>query len=236
MIALRKSDERGATKLDWLDSKHSFSFADYRDPAHVHFGPLRVINEDVVAPGGGFAPHSHQDMEIVTYILSGALQHKDSIGSGGVIRPGEVQRMSAGSGITHSEFNASKTDPVHLLQIWIFPQHAGSPPSYEQKRFDEKAATNALLPIAVPKAAIAQFPGAVGIDQDATIYAGRFTAGGSATLEVPPNRHVWVQAAKGALDVNGTALRAGDGAAVTGERMLNLRAAAPAEVLVFDLP
>jgi redox-sensitive bicupin YhaK (pirin superfamily) len=236
MIALRKSDERGATKLDWLDSKHSFSFADYRDPGHVHFGPLRVINEDVVAPGRGFAPHSHQDMEIVTYILSGALQHKDSIGSGGVIRRGEVQRMSAGSGITHSEFNASNADPVHLLQIWIFPTHANSPPSYEQKRFDEKAATNALLPIAVPKTRARDFPGAVGIDQDATIYAGRLTEGGSASLALASGRRVWVQVAKGALAVNGTQLHAGDGAGVTGEAAIDFRAHAPAEVLVFDLP
>jgi redox-sensitive bicupin YhaK (pirin superfamily) len=138
MIALRKADERGATRLDWLDSCHSFSFADYRDPAHVHFGPLRVINEDVIALGCGFSTHGHRDMEIVNYILSGALAHRDSLGTGSEIRPGEIQRMSAGTGIRHSEYNASQEDAAHLLQIWILPAHSGLEPSYEQKRFDEK--------------------------------------------------------------------------------------------------
>jgi len=236
MITVRKADERGRTKLAWLDSWHSFSFGDYRDRAHVSFGPLRVINEDVIAPGGGFAPHSHRDMEIVTYILSGALVHEDSLGNGSKILPGEVQRMSAGTGITHSEFNASDSEPCHLLQIWLHPHREDRKPSYEQKRLPAEAAHGVLVPVAVPETEAAKHPQAVAIGQDATIYAGKLAPGADTKLTFTPGRRCWIQLAKGKVEANAIALDEGDGAAITGENLISLKARTPSEVLVFDLP
>jgi quercetin 2,3-dioxygenase len=236
MITIRKADERGATRTSWLDSWHSFAFNDYRDPRHTHFGPLRVINEDVVAPGQGFPPHGHADMEIVTYIIKGALAHKDSTGGSGVIRPGEIQRMSAGTGVQHSEFNASATEPVHLLQIWMFPAHRGTKPGYEQKAFDLARAGNEMLPIVVPNAARGEHPDAVGVDQDATVYATRLGAGEERKLALAPGRRIWVQVAQGGVELNDAKLQQGDGAAIEGENSLHFRADSGAELLVFDLP
>ena len=236
MITVRKSSERGKSATSWLDSWHSFAFNDYRDPKYVHFGPLRVINEDVVAPGQGFPPHGHADMEIVTYIIEGQLAHKDSTGGSGVIRPGEIQRMSAGTGVQHSEFNASSTEPVHLLQIWMFPAHKGTKPGYEQKAFDVKNAGNEMLPIVVPNASRAAHPQAVGVDQDATVYATRMGPSEERKLDVAPGRRVWVQVAQGAVEINDAKLQQGDGAAIEDETSLTFRADSTAELLVFDLP
>jgi len=236
MITVRKSDERGKTATSWLESWHSFAFNEYRDPEHVHFGPLRVINEDIVAPGAGFPPHGHADMEIVTYIIEGALAHKDSTGGSGVIRPGEIQRMSAGTGVEHSEYNASTTEPCHLLQIWMFPAHRGSKPGYEQKAYDLKRAGNEMLPIVVPNALRALHPEAVGVDQDATVYATRLGPSEERKLAVAPGRRVWVQVAQGAVEINDTKLQQGDGAAIEDENSLFFRADSAAELLIFDLP
>jgi quercetin 2,3-dioxygenase len=236
MITVRKSAERGKTHIDWLESWHSFSFGNYMDPRHVHFGPLRVINEDIVAPGAGFPPHGHSDMEIVTYIISGAIAHKDSTGGAGTIRPGEIQRMSAGTGVQHSEFNASATEPCHLLQIWMFPAHRGNKPGYEQKGYDPKRAGNEMLPIIVPNTAREKHPHAVGIDQDITVYTTRMNPSEERELDIAPNRKVWVQVAQGAVDINDVKLTQGDGAAIEGETALRFHARAPAELLVFDLP
>ncbi len=234
MIVLRKSDQRGHTKLPWLDSRHTFSFADYRDPAYINFGPLRVMNEDWIAPASGFPTHGHQDMEIVTYIISGALSHRDSLGTGSTIEAGEIQRMSAGTGIQHSEFNASRDTPVHLLQIWFLPAHQRTTPSYEQKRFEP--GKNALQTVVVPRTHAAKTPHAVSVDQDLTLYAGHFDAGASTQHILAPGRRAWVQLVAGALEVNGVTLAAGDGAALTEEATLSLKATASSEVLVFDLP
>jgi redox-sensitive bicupin YhaK (pirin superfamily) len=236
MITVRKSAERGKTHIDWLESWHSFSFNNYHDPRHVQFGPLRVINEDIVAPGAGFPPHGHADMEIVTYIISGALAHKDSTGGEGTIRPGEIQRMSAGTGVRHSEFNASATEPCHLLQIWMLPAHRGNRPGYEQKQYDLVRAGNEMLPIVVSNSVRASQPQAVGIDQDITVYATRLNPSEERELSVAPGRKVWVQVAQGALAVNSVALSQGDGAAIEGETALTFHASAPSEILVFDLP
>jgi hypothetical protein len=236
MITVRKADERGRTRIDWLDSWHSFAFNDYRDPRHVHFGPLRVINEDVVAPGAGFPPHGHADMEIVTYIIEGALQHKDSSGGGGVIRPGEIQRMTAGTGVMHSEFNASTTEPVHLLQIWMLPAHKGNRPGYEQKAYDLKRAGNEMLPIVVANEKRGEQPQAVAVDQDVVVYATRLNPSEERELPIAPGRRAWVQVAQGQVDINETTLHAGDGAAVEGETALRFAARQPSELLVFDLP
>jgi redox-sensitive bicupin YhaK (pirin superfamily) len=230
MIKLRKSAERGATKIDWLDSKHSFSFGDYYDPAQMHWGPLRVINEDVVAPGAGFPTHPHRDMEIVTWVLDGELAHKDSTGTAETIRPGELQRMTAGTGIRHSEYNASATDPVHLLQIWLLPAAAGLKPGYEQKSFSSEL--NGTLRLV---AAQDGRDNAITIHQDADIYAGRLDQGQTTTLPLQPGRVQWVQLARGAATLNGVALAQGDGAAISGENTLTIAANAPAEVLVFDM-
>jgi redox-sensitive bicupin YhaK (pirin superfamily) len=232
MIRLRPAAERGHFQNDWLDSRHSFSFDQYRDPEHVHFGPLRVINEDVVAPRQGFPMHAHRDMEIITYVLSGSLAHRDSLGTGSTIRPGEIQRMSAGTGIMHSEFNASETEPVHLMQIWIIPAHRGQAPSYEQKSF---SAADGLTPIVVSRNGAAPAH-AVSIDQDVTVYAGKLASGGTTGHVLKEGRSAWLQLAKGALDVNGTAMRAGDGAAVSDEKALQLKANEESEFLLFDLP
>lgn len=232
MITVRPAAERGTTRLSWLDSRHSFSFGDYRDPDHVRFGALRVINDDRIAPGGGFPPHDHRDMEIVTWVLAGALAHADSTGARGTIGSGEAQRMSAGTGITHSEFNASETEPCRLLQIWILPERRGLPPSYEQRAFPRADRLNRLAPVAAPDGA----EGAVAIGQDAVIRAGALEPGGRIAFEPRAGRRYWVQVATGAVAVNGTALAEGDGAAIEDEAgPLAFASDAGAEFLLFDL-
>lgn len=230
MIYIRKSEDRGAANHGWLDTKHTFSFADYRDPRYMGFSALRVINEDKVAPGQGFPTHPHRDMEIVTYILEGSLEHKDSMGTGSVIQPGEIQRMSAGTGVTHSEFNASKTKKVHLLQIWIEPNQKKLPPSYEQKKIPPEGT---LTLIAAPEAGADN----VVIHQDARIYAARLKKGTSATHRLRSQRKAWVQVARGSLLLNGKSLHQGDGAAISEEEVISLSTPdEAAEALVFDLP
>ena len=232
MIQLRRSEERGHAQHGWLDTYHSFSFADYYDPDHMGFGPLRVINEDRVAPAAGFPTHPHRDMEIITYILDGALEHKDSLGTGSVIRPGEVQRMSAGTGVRHSEYNPSSTDLVHFLQIWIEPARRGVAPSYEQKAFASVAVADDLRLIASPDG----HDGSVTIHQDAQVYAARLADGGTAHHRLAPGRRAYVQVARGEIVVNGEPLCAGDGAALEAEAEVRLSSPSTAEVLLFDLP
>ncbi|MFP3182017.1 MAG: pirin family protein [Paraburkholderia sp.] len=222
MIEIRRSTERGHANHGWLDSWHSFSFADYYDPEHVHFGPLRVINEDRIAGGQGFGTHGHRDMEIVTYVLDGALAHRDSMGNGSTIRPGDVQRMSAGTGVMHSEFNASPDEPVHLLQIWVLPQRAGDPPGYEEKRFEAADKRGRLRIVASPDGR----DGSVTIHADASIYA---------TLPLAQGRRAYVHVARGALTVNGEALQAGDAALIADAATVTLEKGHDAEVLLFDL-
>jgi redox-sensitive bicupin YhaK (pirin superfamily) len=229
MITVRPSEARGHAERGWLDSRHTFSFADYHDPAHMGFRSLRVINEDRVQPGRGFPPHSHRDMEIVTYVLSGSLEHKDSLGNGSVIRHGEVQRMTAGTGVTHSEYNPSPAEPVHFLQIWILPERSGLPASYEQRALD--AGSGRLRLVASPDGR----DGSLVVHQDAALLAARLGAGERVEHPLRAERHAWVQVAAGAVDVNGTALRQGDGAAISDESQLVLRATEPSEVLLFDL-
>jgi redox-sensitive bicupin YhaK (pirin superfamily) len=231
MITLRPSQARGTTKIGWLDSKHTFSFGDYYDPAHAGFGALRVINEDWIAGGGGFAPHGHRDMEIVTYLIDGALQHKDSIGGGGVIRPGEIQRMSAGRGIVHSEFNASAERVAHLLQIWITPAKTGLEPSYEQKTIDPATVHNQFGRIAAPDPA----PGEVRLVQDAEIWSTKLDKGAVAKHALAKNRRAWLQLVSGELELDGKTLKPGDAAAFTQTDAVNIRALAPSEALLFDL-
>jgi redox-sensitive bicupin YhaK (pirin superfamily) len=232
MITVRRASERGESRTDWLDSRHTFSFADYLDPRYLGFGRLRVINEDRVAPGRGFGRHPHRDMEILSYVLEGALEHGDSMGNGSVIRPGDLQRMSAGTGVVHSERNASASEPVHFLQIWIEPDRRGLPPSYEQKRVLDGAARNELRLIASPDGR----DGSLTIHQDARLYAATLDAGASVALPVAPGRRAWVHVARGEATVNGQRLGPGDGAAAEGETQLEVAAAAGAsEVLVFDL-
>lgn len=231
MMTLRKSADRGRTQLDWLDSRHSFSFGDYRDPAHESFGALRVINEDVVAGGGGFPPHPHRDMEIVTYVLSGALEHRDSLGNGSIIHPGQIQRMSAGKGIVHAEFNASRDRPVHLLQIWILPSQHGLAPSYEQKDIAAESLANKLVRIASPEPLATE----VRLVQDAEIWAVRFDRDEEAIHPLAQGRKAWVQVARGNIEVGTRKLEAGDGAAITDQDAIPLRARGAAEVLIFDL-
>ncbi|MCL4234621.1 MAG: pirin family protein [Deltaproteobacteria bacterium] len=231
MIRIRKSDERGRGDHGWLKSKFSFSFANYYDPEHMNFRDLRVINEDLVAPDSGFPMHPHRDMEIITYIVSGELEHRDSMGNGEVIRRGEVQRMSAGTGITHSEFNPTSDRTTHLLQIWITPDRAGHTPSYEQTLFPDDDKRDRLRLVASPDGA----EGSVTIHQDARLYASLLSADRELTHAFAPGRHAWIQLIKGALDVNGTRLDAGDAAAVSGESSLTLRAGEDAEFLLFDL-
>jgi redox-sensitive bicupin YhaK (pirin superfamily) len=233
MITVRYADDRGATKVGWLDSRHSFSFGDYYDPKHMGFGPLRVINEDRVRPGAGFPTHGHRDMEIVSYVLDGALEHKDSLGTGSVIRPGEVQRMSAGTGVRHSEFNPSPDAPVHFLQIWLLPDREGLPPGYEQKAFAETEKHNRLRLVAAPDGR----DGAVTIHQDARIYAALLDRDAELRHPLAPSRRAWVQVARGGVDANGEDLRAGDGAAIEQEAEVSIRALTDdAEILLFDLP
>jgi redox-sensitive bicupin YhaK (pirin superfamily) len=230
MITKRTAKERGQANFGWLDSRHSFSFGQYYDPAHMGFGPLRVINEDRVKPGAGFDTHGHQDMEIISYVLEGALAHKDSLGTGSIIRPGEVQRMSAGTGIRHSEFNASRQEPVHFLQIWVMPARRGLEPSYEQKAFPLEK-TGQLHLVASPEGR----EGSLTVHQDVALYAGRLQAGDTLTHGLKDGRLGWLQVVKGEVELNGTRLAPGDGAAIQAEPSLALAAHAPAEVLLFDM-
>lgn len=231
MIAIRPSNERGAFDHGWLVTRHTFSFSEYQDPAHMGFRALRVINEDIVRPGKGFGTHGHRDMEIVTYVLSDALEHKDSLGNGSIISPGEVQRMSAGTGIRHSEFNASADADVHLLQIWIVPEREGIAPGYEQKTFPIAAETDRLLLVASRSGAA----GSVTIHQDANLYAATLSPGGRVAAVLAPGRHAWVQVARGALKLNGAALAAGDGAQISDETAIDIRGPSGGEFLLFDL-
>lgn len=232
MIAIRKGTQRGLSKFNWLDSRHSFSFGDYYDPRHMGFSHLRVINEDRVAPGGGFPTHSHRDMEIITYVLEGALTHKDSTGTSSIIRVGDVQRMSAGTGISHSEYNASQSEPVHFLQIWIVPDKTGLEPGYEQKAFplDKNRGRWTLIASKERRA------DSVAVQQDVEISAARFAPGERAILRLEPGRRAWVQVARGGAMLNGILLRGGDGAAASEEEMLEFKAVDAAELLTFDLP
>ena len=228
----RKAAERGHAEHGWLDSWHSFSFADYYDPAHMGFGPLRVINEDRVQPGMGFGTHGHRDMEIVSYVLEGELSHKDNLGNGSIIVPGDVQRMSAGRGVLHSEFNPSDSNPVHFLQIWIEPDTRGLRPSYEQKRLDPAALRGRLALIASPDGS----EGAVTIHQDARIYAGKITGDERAGHDLAAGRRAYVHVARGRVRLNDAPLAAGDAAKLEGPGTVTLASGEDAEVLLFDLP
>jgi hypothetical protein len=231
MITVRRANERGHAAHGWLDSYHTFSFANYQDPNFMGFRSLRVINEDRVIPGAGFGTHGHKDMEIITYVLEGAVEHKDSIGNGSIIQPGEVQKMSAGTGILHSEYNPSDTEAVHLLQIWIIPDKKGIKPSYEQQKFNLEASSGKLQLIAAPEGK----NGAVTLQQDVNLYAGMLQEGDRISYHLPKNRHAWLQVARGKVSLNGTSLDAGDGVAISNESDLNLIAENNAEVLLFDL-
>ena len=231
MITIRHRDERGHAKLGWLDSRHSFTFGHYFEPHHMGFRSLRVINEDRVQPGGGFEPHSHRDMEIISYVLDGALEHKDSLGTGTVIRPGEVQRMSAGTGITHSEFNPSATEPVHFLQIWIVPDEDGLEPSYEQKPIAGGDKGDRLKLVAARNGR----DGALTIHQDADLYVSLLAKGQTVEHRFADGRHGWLQVARGSVAANGITLQQGDGAAISGEPSLKITGEAAAEILLFDL-
>jgi quercetin 2,3-dioxygenase len=231
MISVRPAAERGHARHGWLDSRHTFSFADYHDPRYMGFRQLRVINEDRVQPGRGFGTHSHQDMEILSYVLDGALEHRDSLGTGSIIRPHEVQRMSAGTGVSHSEFNASQTDVVHFLQIWILPEPRGLPPSYEQRAFTPEEARGRLRLVAARDGR----ENAVTIHQDVSVYVTLLEHDQRVAHALAPGRHAWIQVARGAVSVNGTTLGAGDGVALSGEERIELTAAGPAEALLFDL-
>ena len=231
MITLRKSEDRGHAQHGWLDSYHSFSFADYYDPQHMGFGPLRVINEDRIAPGTGFGTHGHRDMEIISYVLSGRLAHKDSMGNVEAIPPGDVQRMSAGTGVMHSEFNHAVNEQTHFLQIWIEPNARGIAPSYEQKTFATEEKRGRLRLVAAPGGE----QGAVHISADARLYAGLFDGAESATLVLAPGRKAYVHLVRGALTVNGQPLSGGDAAKLEAEAEVRLEAGRDAEVLVFDL-
>ncbi|HEV8702401.1 MAG TPA: pirin family protein [Candidatus Polarisedimenticolia bacterium] len=229
MIKARSRNDRGRTQFDWLDSRHTFSFGDYRDPDHMGFRALRVINDDIVQPGKGFATHSHRDMEIVTLVLEGGLEHKDSTGTSSVILPGDVQRMSAGTGITHSEWNHAKDETVHFLQIWIIPETSGITPGYEQKSIPEEERRGRLVLLASRDGR----DGSVKIHQDASLYGARLHRGDSVTHAVSPGRHAFVHVARGAATLNGRPLVAGDGAAVSDEPRIALEGTG--DLLVFDL-
>jgi redox-sensitive bicupin YhaK (pirin superfamily) len=231
MITIRKAEERGHFDLGWLDTYHTFSFDQYYDPAHMHFRSLRVINEDRVAPGQGFPTHSHRDMEIITYILSGALEHRDSMGNGSVIRPGDVQRMTAGTGVSHSEFNPSESEAVHLLQIWILPKVHGLAPGYEEKAFAEEERRGRLRLIASDDGR----EDSVTINQDVRVYATLLDAEQIVTHALQPNRNAWLQLARGTVHLNGIELKQGDGAAVSKESEFAITAHDRAELLLFDL-
>jgi hypothetical protein len=228
MVQIRPSEERGHNEMSWLDTRFTFSFDQYYDPSHIQFRSLRVLNEDVVAPGQGFGMHPHRDMEILTWVLEGSLQHRDSIGNAGVIRPGELQHMSAGTGVMHSEFNASSKDPVHLLQIWIVPERKGLKPEYEQLAFADADLRNQFGLVAGTKAPLT-------IHQDVDLHIARLDQGKQVMHTLARGRHVWVQVARGSVKVNGKELNAGDGAAVSSESEVRVEAVKPSEVLLFDL-
>ena len=231
MLTIRRAEQRGSANHGWLDTRHTFSFADYYDANHMGFRALRVINEDRVAPGRGFGTHGHRDMEIISYVLEGGLTHRDSMGNGSVIRPGEVQRMSAGTGVRHSEHNASQEQPVHFLQIWIVPSQRNLAPSYEQRAFAEAERAGALRLVVDPDGR----DGALRINADARLYATSLDVGASVEHELSAGRHAWIQVARGVIEVDGQTLKAGDGAATSDAGRLVLSAIEPAEVLVFDL-
>lgn len=231
MIQIRKAHDRGHADHGWLNTFHTFSFASYRDPAHMEFRSLRVMNEDRVAPGRGFGTHAHQDMEIVSYVLEGALEHKDSMGNGEVLRPGEFQRISAGTGIFHSEFNPSTEEPTHFYQIWLLPEKDGLSPSYEQKSFDDAELRNALRLVASPSGD----EGALTIHQDARISLSKLDAEKSVTFDLSSGRHAWLQVLRGSVVLNGHTMDTSDGAAVSEESTLTIAAASDAEIMLFDL-
>ena len=232
MITIRRSSERGITNLSWLDSRHTFSFGDYHDPKHMGFSDLRVINEDRVTPGAGFGTHSHRDMEIITYVLEGALAHKDSTGTNSVIRAGDLQRMSAGTGVSHSEYNPSQAEPVHFLQIWIIPKETGLRPGYEQRSFDLQENSGSWVLVAAPDAR----NGSLKIHQEAELYLAALSKGQQLKYRLRPGRQSWLQVTRGAATLNGTSLAAGDGAAVSKQDLLQVDASDDTEILLFDLP
>lgn len=232
MMTVRKAGERGHANHGWLDTWHTFSFADYQDPRHMGYGPLRVINDDTVQPGQGFGTHGHRDMEIITYVLEGALEHKDSMGNGSIIRPGNVQRMSAGTGVRHSEFNPSRAERVHFLQIWIEPNRTGVQPGYEEKQFGPAEKKGQLRLVASSDGR----EGSVTIHQDATIHAAMLDGKDAVKHRLAPGRRAYVHVARGAVKVNGTLLKGGDGVRIEDESTIDLKDAREAEVLLFDLP
>jgi redox-sensitive bicupin YhaK (pirin superfamily) len=231
MIEIRRAEERGRTEWGWLDSRHTFSFGDYDDPKHMGFRALRVLNDDRVQPGQGFGTHGHRDMEILSYVLEGALEHKDSAGGGGVIRPGEIQFMRAGTGVQHREYNHSKTEPVHFLQIWIVPDQRGLKPAYGQQAFDRERANEEFVLLASSDGRAKSLQ----VAQDVDVWMTRLSSGGRRELPLAPNRSAWVHLARGAAVLNGSALHEGDGVAVSGEKVLEFADGDAAEVLVFDL-
>jgi redox-sensitive bicupin YhaK (pirin superfamily) len=231
-IRVRRAAERGHALYDWLDTWHTFSFDTYYDPAHMGFRVLRVINEDRVQPGQGFGMHGHRDMEIITYVLEGALEHRDSLSTGSVLRPGEFQHMSAGTGIRHSEFNPSSTEPVHLYQIWLLPGQKGLSPSYEQKSFPEAERRGRLRLVASPDA----LDGSLLIHQDARVYLSTLDSNQEVKHELGPSRHAWLQILRGSVELNGHSLATSDGAAISDEAALSIRAREPSEIMFFDLP
>ena len=231
MITIRDRNERDPTKIGWLDSKHSFSFGNYQDPNHMGFGPLRVLNEDKVEPGAGFGRHPHSDMEIVSYVLDGGLEHKDSIGTGSIIKPGDIQRMSAGTGVTHSEYNASQTDPVHFLQIWFLPEQTGIKPSYDQRSIDREVTQNTFKLVMSSDGR----DNTMLINQDVDFYVGRLDGAQPVQFKTEDGRIQWIQIARGATNLNDKTLRAGDGAAIREEDTLLFDNAADAEILLFDM-
>jgi quercetin 2,3-dioxygenase len=231
MITVRPAHERGHASHGWLDSHHTFSFANYYDPNHMGFRSLRVINDDRVEPGRGFGSHGHRDMEIISYVIEGALEHRDSMGTGSVIRPDDVQKMSAGSGVTHSEFNASRSEPVHFLQIWLVPTEQGLKPSYEQQTFSREDKQGRLRAVATPDGR----DGSVTIHSDAVVYAGLFAQGERAELALARERHAWVHVVRGTVRVNGRELSEGDGAAISEEPSVRVEGVSEGEVLLFDL-
>jgi redox-sensitive bicupin YhaK (pirin superfamily) len=230
MITIRKAEERGHASLDWLNTWYTFSFANYHDDRYMGFRALRVINDDTIAGGGGFGTHPHRDMEIITYVLSGALEHKDSMGNGRVIRPGEVQYMAAGTGVAHSEFNPSPTEPVHLLQIWILPDRKGAKPAYAERTFAQAAPGKLYL-----TASKSGRDGSIPINQDVDVFLGKLGAGDKISHKLKPGRHAWLQVAEGEMKLNGLPLKAGDGAAISDESKLILETTRPAQVILFDL-
>lgn len=231
MMTIRKAEARGGANHGWLNTKHTFSFADYYDPKHMGFRSLRVVNDDRVTPGMGFGTHPHRDMEIISYVLEGGLAHKDSMGTGSVISPGDVQRMSAGTGVYHSEFNASKVEPVHFLQIWLMPDEQGVTPGYEQKTFADSEKQGRLRLVASPDGS----EGSVRIHSNTRLFAGLFSKGERAELPLANGRHAWVHVARGEVQLNGQTLKEGDGAALSNEALVTLEGVSSGEVLVFDL-